>query len=124
LSRHLHFPNIPPSQKTPFQISDTLITVPFRGPDYVIHPGTEGVANLVFDAPKNSRGVKGGLRPGNEDSTKQLAALFEVKCIVTVMMSMGFGRSAMIFHLKVLSLLSLEFQQGPGGRDPRHDPSP
>lgn len=67
------------------------------------------MASLVFDAPRNSRGVKGGQRPGNEDSTKQLPPLFEVKCIVTVMMSMGFGRLAIIFHPRILPLLSLEF---------------
>ena len=72
----------------------------------MIHPGSEGVANLVFDAPKNSRGVKGGQRPGNEDSTKQLAPLFEVKCTITITMSMGLGRLAVAFRL--LSLLILE----------------
>jgi hypothetical protein len=82
------------------------------------------MANLVFDAPKNSRGVKGSQRPGDEDSTKLLAPLFGVKCILTVTMSMGFGRSATIFRLRVFFLLSLKFQQGPGGRDPRHDPPP
>ncbi|KAF9650174.1 hypothetical protein BDM02DRAFT_3154949 [Thelephora ganbajun] len=105
LSRHLHFPNVPPSQKVPLQISDTLITVPFRGLDYVIHPGTEGVASLVFDVPKNSRGVKGGQRPGDGDSAKQLAPLFEVKCIVTVTMSMGLGRLALVFPLRVKDLV-------------------
>ena len=108
MSRHLYFPNVPPSQKAPFQISDILITVPFKGPDYVIHPSIEGVANLVFDTPKNSRGVKGSQRPGNEDSTKQLTPLFGVKCIVSVTMSMGLGRLASVFRLSV-SLLTLDF---------------
>ncbi|KAF8800827.1 hypothetical protein BYT27DRAFT_7199285 [Phlegmacium glaucopus] len=34
------------------QISDTLTTVPFRGPEYIIPPGAVGVANMVFDVPK------------------------------------------------------------------------
>ncbi|KAF9790357.1 hypothetical protein BJ322DRAFT_382751 [Thelephora terrestris] len=131
LSRHLHFPNVPPSQKAPFQISDTLITVPFRGPDYVIHPGTEGVASLVFDAPKNSRGVKGSQRPGNEDSTKQLPPLFEVKCNITIMMSMGFGSKDLvvdipvtILHHKALPTLlqGLEPPQPPVQYQPVYDP--
>ena len=68
------------------------------------------MANLVFDVPKNSRGVKGGPRPASEDSMKQIAPLFEVKCLVTVSMPMGFGRLVLFVHLRVFSHLSLELQ--------------
>ena len=49
------------------QISDTLATVPYRGPEYLVHSGTEGIANLVFDVPRNARGVVGGLRDGGDE---------------------------------------------------------
>lgn len=84
-------PNFPSAEKPPLQISDSLTSVSFRGPEYVIQPGVEGVANLVFDVPADARGVKGGRRQGNEES-KTTPCLFEVRCIIGVKMSMGFGR--------------------------------
>ncbi|KII84382.1 hypothetical protein PLICRDRAFT_69836, partial [Plicaturopsis crispa FD-325 SS-3] len=55
LTRSLHLPNVPATEKQPLQISDSLTTVAFRGQEYIVPPGTEGVANLVFDIPKNAR---------------------------------------------------------------------
>ena len=90
--RDLHLPQIPVSEKPPLRITDTLASVSFRGPEYIIHPGVEGVANLVFDVPKGARGVKGAPRQGDEEGARVTPALFEVKCIVSVRLSMGFGR--------------------------------
>ncbi|KAH9948610.1 hypothetical protein B0H21DRAFT_733269 [Amylocystis lapponica] len=91
LTRELFLPNMPPSQKQPLQISDTLTSVSFRGPEYIIQPGVEGVANLVFDLPKNARGVKGGTRQGDKEDSAVSDALFEVRCLVNVKLNMGIG---------------------------------
>lgn len=96
LTRHLHLPNVPPSEKTPLQITDTLTTVAFRGPEYIVHPGTEGVASLVFDVPRNARSVKGGPREGDEDEDKLTECLFEVKSTLTIKMGLPLGRSGLI----------------------------
>lgn len=64
LTRHLHLPSLPSSEpsKPPLQITDTLTSVNFKGPEYVCAPGTEGVAMLVFDVPVGARTVGGGRR--------------------------------------------------------------
>lgn len=92
LTRQLQLPSFPTTEKPPLQISDTLTSVSFRGQEYIIQPGTEGVANLVFDVPRHARGVKGGPRHGDEDEETVTAALFEVLCIIDVKLSMGFAR--------------------------------
>jgi hypothetical protein len=74
------------------QISDTLTTVAFRGPEYTIPSGAEGVASLVFDVPSHARGVKGGPLEGDNSDTVTTEALFEVRCIVGIKMGMGIGR--------------------------------
>jgi hypothetical protein len=82
----------------PVQISDTLVTVPFRGPEYIIPPGAEGVANLVFDVPKEARGVRGGMLDGEElegeggGNLRISESLFEIRCKVEVKLGMGMGR--------------------------------
>ncbi len=92
LTRELHLPDIPSNQKQPLQLSDTVTTVSFRGPEYIIPPGVEGVANLVVDVPKHARGVKGGQRRG--DGGKSAGSLFEVRCILGIKLAMGIGRYA------------------------------
>ena len=93
-------------QSAAVQISDTLTTVSFRGPEYIIPPGAEGVASLVFDVPKHARGVQGGVLDGEceEDGGKprQTESLFEIRCKVEVKLGMGIGRSVRtkIFSLK------------------------
>jgi hypothetical protein len=53
----------------------------------------EGVANLVFDIPKNARGVKGGTRERTDDGDhKHIEALFDVRTSITVVLGMGVGR--------------------------------
>jgi len=66
--------------------------VAFRGPEYTITPGAEGVASLVFDVPKFARGVKGGIREDHDEEAKITEPLFEVQCILSIKISMGIGR--------------------------------
>ena len=84
------------------EVSDTLRTVSFKGPEYIIAPGGEGVASLVFDVPKDARSVRGGPLEGGEGdegaSEKEglqgriTQSLFELRCTVGVKIGMGFGR--------------------------------
>ncbi|KAI0248491.1 hypothetical protein BJV78DRAFT_1156471 [Lactifluus subvellereus] len=59
LSRQLHLPTSSNTtgRKTmpPLQISDTLASIAFRGPEYVAHLGTKGIAQLMFDVPHTAR---------------------------------------------------------------------
>jgi hypothetical protein len=91
LTRRLHLANMPTSEKSPLQISDTLTTVAFRGPEYIVQPGAEGVASLVFDVPRNVRSVKGGPRDGDEEG-KVTDCLFEVKCTLAIKIGLPLGR--------------------------------
>lgn len=72
------------------------MTVPFRGPEYIIPPGSEGIANLVFDVPKHARGVRGGMLDGEEleegGQRRISESLFEVRCKIEVKLGMGMGR--------------------------------
>ncbi|KAG8806806.1 hypothetical protein FRC17_004804 [Serendipita sp. 399] len=91
LTRTLHLATLGTS-KNPFQITDTIVTVPFRGSEYTIGPGVEGVANLVFDIPRNARGVKGGTREVTDDGDhRHTEALFHVSTLITVNIGMGVG---------------------------------
>jgi len=92
LTRALFLPNQPDPHEQPLQISDTLTSVSFKGPEYIIPPGAEGVANLVFDLPSSARGVKGGMRQGNEEGSRGTEPLFEVRCMINVKLAMGLGR--------------------------------
>ncbi|KAF8800427.1 hypothetical protein BYT27DRAFT_7199928 [Phlegmacium glaucopus] len=69
-------------QPATVQISDTLTTVPFRGPEYIIPPGAEGVANP---------GVQGG----------ELESLFEIRCEVEVKLGMGIGSKDIILEIPI-----------------------
>ncbi|KAF5379738.1 hypothetical protein D9615_005784 [Tricholomella constricta] len=91
LSRTLVLPGVKPGEPSALQISDVLTTVPFRGAEYVIQPGAEGVASLVFDVPKHARGVRGGTLEGDESEGRTSESLFEVRCIVGITINMGIG---------------------------------
>ncbi|KAI0791168.1 hypothetical protein C8Q75DRAFT_756975 [Abortiporus biennis] len=101
LLRDLHLPNHPDGDKTPLQISDSLTSVSFKGKEYIINPGVEGVANLVFDVPVNARGVKGGTRHGDEEENRYTPALFEVRCVASVKIAMGFGNKDIYVNIPV-----------------------
>jgi hypothetical protein len=92
LTRFLHLPNVPAGQKPPLQISDTLTSVDFRSAEYIVAPGVEGVANLVFDVPKHAAGVRGDQRDGADGEGVVSPPLFEVRCIVSCKITMGIGR--------------------------------
>ncbi|KAH7876397.1 uncharacterized protein C8R40DRAFT_1068716 [Lentinula edodes] len=134
LNRSLHLPNLPADEK-PLHIGDTVTTVPFRGPEYIIPPGVEGVASLVFDVPKSARGVRGGLLVGDESealkngkSPRTTQGLFEVNCVIAVKMLMGLGKlvfsfsckdilieiPAVVVHPSALPELPLPEEQDPG----------
>ena len=80
---------------------DTLTTIPFRGPEYVIHPGVEGVAHLVFDVPDTARTVKAESRYGGDDEDRVSPNLFSIRCVVHVKMTMGFGRFVHLFSVRL-----------------------
>ncbi|KIY66014.1 hypothetical protein CYLTODRAFT_455796 [Cylindrobasidium torrendii FP15055 ss-10] len=98
LERTLHVAHAPDT----LLISDTLTTVPFRGPEYIIPPGAEGVASLVFDVPRSARTVRGGRLEGLEErGAKGTEALFDIGGVVTVKMGMGLGRSDIVVTMPV-----------------------
>jgi hypothetical protein len=103
VTRVLDLPEASVNNKTPpLELTDTLTTVPFKGPEYIIPPGAEGVASLVFDVPRSAKGVKGGILLGDvvenmpkDDEGKKVKEsenIFEIKCIVGVKMTMGLGK--------------------------------
>lgn len=98
MTRSLVLPDLLPGQKPGLDVSDTLTSVSFRGHEYIIHPGVEGVANLVLDLPKDARVVKGGTRYSNEENRKT-PYLFEIRCIAAIRLSMGFGKFVVFLPL-------------------------
>ncbi|KAF9525780.1 hypothetical protein CPB83DRAFT_514084 [Crepidotus variabilis] len=121
VSRTLYLPSTSSgpstSQKvasTPINLTDTLVTVPFRGAEYIIPPGAEGVANLVFDVPKAVRGVRGGVLEGEEEDIgeggepgkkmggrRKTEALFEIRCKVEVRLGMGMGSKDIVLEIPI-----------------------
>ncbi|KAF6759747.1 hypothetical protein DFP72DRAFT_884047 [Ephemerocybe angulata] len=102
LNRTLILPGVSKPGKQALELTDTLTHVPFRGPEYIIPPGAEGVANLVFDVPKHSRGVRGGTLEGDEeDPPRHTESLFEIRCTVDIKMSMGFGNKDLFLSVPV-----------------------
>lgn len=57
-----------------------------------MHPGTDGMASLVFDVPRNARSVKGGPRESDEEEGKTTECLFEVRCTLDIKIGLSFGR--------------------------------
>ncbi|KAF8193322.1 hypothetical protein BJ912DRAFT_960669 [Pholiota molesta] len=98
LARTLYLPGSATGQQraAPVHISDTLITVPFRGPEYIIPPGAEGVANLR---------VRGGTLDGEEleggNGLRHSDSLFEIRCKVEVKLTMGMGSKDIILDIPV-----------------------
>jgi len=118
LTRTLHFPNPPPSDKPTLQLSDTLTTVAFRGPEYIVQPGSEGVASLVIDVPRDARSVKGGPRAGDEgerdgEQSVTTACLFEVRCTLGIKIGLPFGSKDILLDIPVTILHPLAIPQLP-----------
>jgi hypothetical protein len=57
-----------------------------------VQPGTEGVASLVFDVPRNARSVKGGPRDGDGQQGTVTDCLFEVRCTLGIKIGLPLGR--------------------------------
>jgi hypothetical protein len=106
-SRQLHLPAPANSDirkvPHPLQISDTLASITFRGPEYIAHPSTEGIAQLAFDVPRTARTVSAYLRHGgdiDEDEAEsgafrrktRSAPLFEVRGVLAIRIAMPIGR--------------------------------
>ncbi|KAG5652607.1 hypothetical protein H0H81_004389 [Sphagnurus paluster] len=102
LSRTLVLPGVKPAETSPLQISDVLTTIPFRGSDYIIYPGVEGIASLVFDVPKHARGVRGGMLEADESEGRTSQSLFEIRCILGVTINMGIGTKNIQLDIPVL----------------------
>lgn len=76
--------------KGTFKITDTVTEVEFRGHEYMVPPGIEGVANLVINIPRSSRGSRGGARVGENGNTTD--CLFEVRCSLRLRIDMPIER--------------------------------
>lgn len=92
LTRDLHLSQSFLAGKSPHNISDVSTQVEFRGPEYSVPPGIEGIATLVIDIPHHSRGVKGGLRV--DDKGKATEGFFDVRCAFRITIDMPPGRCA------------------------------
>jgi hypothetical protein len=90
LTRALHLSQSLLVGKSPPDVFDVITQVDFRGPEYSVPPGTEGVASLVIDIPRHSRGVQGG--PRVDDNGKITDSLFEVCSTLDVRIDMPPGR--------------------------------
>ncbi|KAI5892706.1 uncharacterized protein SCHCODRAFT_02626903 [Schizophyllum commune H4-8] len=102
LSRHLVLPEISGSGKPPLQIADTLTSVSFKSADYIMPPGAEGVASLVFDVPKHARGVRGGpYEGGGQLKRRESQAIFEIKTILEIKILMGLTGKDIVLEIPV-----------------------
>ncbi|KAG6334798.1 hypothetical protein ID866_4287 [Astraeus odoratus] len=82
LTRTLHLSDALLAGKPSPDISDLITQVDFQGPEYSVPPGIEGVASLVVDIPRHSRGAKGG--PRLDDNGKATDYSFEVRCAFNI----------------------------------------
>ncbi|KAI0261138.1 hypothetical protein BC834DRAFT_1044154 [Gloeopeniophorella convolvens] len=117
LSRHLHLPHAAGAPSPQLRISDTLASVAYRGAEYAAQPGTEGIAQLMFDVPRAARTVTAHARHDalddedededeNDDRTaitprRTTPALFEVRGVVAVRVSMPIGSKDIQLELPV-----------------------
>lgn len=74
-------------------MTDIVTEVEFRDHEYMVPPGVEGVANLVINIPRSSRGSRGGARVG--ENGKISDGLFEVCCSLRLQVDMPVGRCVM-----------------------------
>ena len=88
LSRELRLSS--PGDKEALNTTDTVTEVEFRGHEYMVPPGIEGVANLVINIPRSSRGSRGGSRV--DENGKMIDCLFEVRCSLKLQVDMPIER--------------------------------
>ncbi|KAG9039370.1 hypothetical protein FRB95_010658 [Tulasnella sp. JGI-2019a] len=98
----------PPTQEHPFTVTDTLVNIPFSGPEYCVPPGGEGVANLVFDVPWSAISSMGALREGDPTQPRKPSRsaeklIFGVECEVMVTIGLGVGAKDVVFPLLMIT---------------------
>ena len=91
IMRKLHLDH-PPTDAHAIEVSDTLLTVPFNGPEYTVQSFSEGVAHLVITVPRSARGLRQGPREALDSRGEPYLknGLFYVQCYLVVSISMGF----------------------------------
>ncbi|KIK82288.1 hypothetical protein PAXRUDRAFT_832297 [Paxillus rubicundulus Ve08.2h10] len=105
LTRALHLSQSLLAGKSPPDISEVVTQVDFRGPEYSVPPGTEGVASLVIDIPRHSRGAQGG--PRVDGNGKTTDSLFEVRSTLDVIIDMLPGSEDTVINLPLTIYHSL-----------------
>lgn len=90
LVRKLHL-ELPPADGHAIEVTDTVATVPFSGPEYTVQAFSEGVAHLAMTIPRSARGVCRGPRQALDSRGRPYMkdALFHVQCYLLVTMSTG-----------------------------------
>ncbi|KAG1738398.1 uncharacterized protein EDB91DRAFT_458143 [Suillus paluster] len=99
LSRELRLSS-PSVDKEELKITDAITEVDFRGHEYMVPPGIEGVANLVIDIPRSSRGSRGGARVGENGNISD--CLFEVCCSLRLRVDMPIGSEPAIIIIPLV----------------------
>ncbi|KAG9316882.1 hypothetical protein JVU11DRAFT_2958 [Chiua virens] len=119
LMRDLHLSQSFLAGESPPNSSDVATQVEFRGPEYSVPPGIEGIATLVIDIPRHSRGVKGGLRV--DDNGKTTEGFFEVCCTLRLTIEMPPGSEDTVITMPVTIYHSLAVPEALVS--PQHFPS-
>lgn len=99
LSRELRLSS-PSVDKDAFKITDTVTEVEFNGHEYMVPPGIEGIANLVINIPRSSRGSRGGARVGENGNITD--GLFEVLCSLRLRVGMPIGSESVIIIIPLV----------------------
>lgn len=99
LSRELRLSS-PSVDEDAFKITDTVTEVEFRGHEYMVPPGIEGIANLVINIPRSSRGSRGGARIGEDGNMTD--CLFEVLCSLRLRVDMPIGSEPVIIIIPLV----------------------
>ncbi|OAX32510.1 hypothetical protein K503DRAFT_870119 [Rhizopogon vinicolor AM-OR11-026] len=110
LSRELRLSS-PSVDKKALNITDTVTEVEFRGHEYKVPPGIEGVANLVINIPRSSRGSRGGARLG--ENGEMTNGLFEVCCSLRLQVDMPVGSEPVIIIIPLVIHHPLAIPEAP-----------
>lgn len=111
LTRTLHLSSSLLADKPPPDISDLVTEVDFRGPEYSLPPGIEGVASLVVDIPRHFRGTRGN--PRLDDKGKSTDFLFELRCAFNIRVEMPPGSGEVVLTLPVTVYHSIAVPEVP-----------
>lgn len=107
LTRSLHLSKSLVGAEPPLHLADIITQVDFRGPEYSLPPGIEGLARLVIDVPRHFRGTMGSSRL--DDNGRTTDWLFEVSCAFDIRVGMSFGSEdvSLILPVTVHNALAL-----------------